>query len=93
MSLYNFHRVLISAAILFDFGFTFWALREYQRTGDQLQLFMAIGTSVVTVLLVAYLVYFNRNLAVMRHILGDRPMPARGINGREPRVDGAEDSA
>ncbi len=72
MALYNFHRVLISAAILFDFFFTFWALREYRQTADGMQLAMAIGSSIVTVAMVAYLVYFNRNLAVMRHVLEGR---------------------
>jgi uncharacterized membrane protein len=73
MSLYHFHRVLITAAILFDFFFTFWAIRQYQAPdGAAMDLVMAIGSSVVTVALVAYLVYFNRNLAVLRHVIHER---------------------
>ncbi len=72
MALYNFHRVLIAVAILFDFGFTFWTIRQYNLTGDAIQLVLAVGSSVVTVGLVVYLVYFNRNLSVLRHILAAR---------------------
>jgi hypothetical protein len=69
VSLYNFHRVLITASILFDFFFTWWSLRRYFDTSDVTQLVMAIASTVVTVALVVYLVYFNRNLAVLRHAL------------------------
>ena len=69
MVLCNFHRVLISAALVFDFGFVFWTIRQYRPTADAVQLVMAIGLSAVTVALVAYLVYFNRNLTVLRHVL------------------------
>jgi len=74
MSLYNFHRVLIAAAILFDFLFTFWAIREYRFAdeGKTALLLTAIGSSIFTIALIAYLVYFNRNLAVFRHELAER---------------------
>jgi len=73
MSLYHFHRVLITAAILFDFFFTFWAIRQYQaEDGVAMDLAMAIGSSVATVGLIVYLVYFNRNLAVLRHVIHER---------------------
>lgn len=72
MALYNFHRVLITAAILFDFFFTFWTVRQYRDTGDAMQLAMAIASTVVTVGLVGYLVYFNRNLTVLKHIIENR---------------------
>lgn len=78
MSLYSFHRVLITATILFDFFFTFWAVRQYRMTDDMVQLIMAVGSSLVMVGLVAYLVYFNRNLAVLRHALSS---PQRGGEG------------
>jgi steroid 5-alpha reductase family enzyme len=74
MSLYSFHRVLISAAILFDFFFTFWAVRQYRANGDVMDLVMGIGSSVFTIGLVAYLVYFNRNLTVHRHMIAARHM-------------------
>ncbi len=76
MSLYSFHRVLIAAAILFDFGFTFWAVRQYRMDDQMINLVMAIGSSVVTLGLIAYLVYFNRNLAVHRHMISDRTTQA-----------------
>lgn len=72
MALYNFHRVLIAAAILFDFMFTFWAVRQYSLDKEPIQLIMAIGSSILTVGLVAYLVYFNRSLAMVRHVLAGR---------------------
>ena len=67
MALYNFHRVLITAAILFDFGFTYWAILQYRETDDVKQLVLAVLSSVVTLALVAYLVYFNRTLTVLRY--------------------------
>lgn len=73
MSLYQFHRVLIAAAIVFDALFTFWAIRQWQTSGhDSLMLGMAIGSSVVTVTMITYLVYFNRNLTLLRHIVTGR---------------------
>ena len=77
MSLYNFHRVLIGAAIVFDFFFTFWSIRQWRESGDAAMLVMAIASSIVSIALIAYLVYFNRNLAVMRHVLSSR----QGANG------------
>lgn len=62
MALYNFHRMLIAAAILFDFGFTLYAFRRYGITGNVMDIYMGVGSSIVTVLLVAYLIYFNYSL-------------------------------
>ncbi len=84
MSLYNFHRVLIGAAIVFDLFFTFWSVRQWRDDGETTMLVMAIASSIVTVALIAYLVYFNRNLAVLRHALsqrGDAAGGARGVGG------------
>jgi uncharacterized membrane protein len=69
MALYNFHRVLIAIAIVFDFLFTFWALRQWRLTSDSILLVTAVASSVVTIGLIAYLVYFNRNLSLLRHIV------------------------
>ncbi len=84
MSLYNFHRVLIAAAIAFDFVLTLWAIREYRAAeeGQGVMLLVAIGSSIISIGLVAYLVYFNRNLAMLRHGLTD---PSRWTGG-----DGAD---
>lgn len=68
MALYNFHRVLIAAAILFDLGFSLYCYRKWQDGGEPMQLVMLIGSSVVTVGLVAYLVYFNKKLTVLRRL-------------------------
>ena len=69
MALYNFHRVLIAAAILFAIGFCLYCVRNYQSTGDVVQLVMLIVLSIVTVGLVGYLIHFNKNLTVLRHML------------------------
>ena len=69
MSLYHFHRVLIGASIIFDFCFTFWTVRAWLKTGDAMQIVLAVGSSILTVALVTYLVYFNRNMAVWRHVM------------------------
>lgn len=78
MALYNFHRVLIAAAILFDFGFTLYAFRRYGATGNVIDIAMAIGSSVVTVALVAYLIYFNYSVRILRDRLDEGPTDARG---------------
>ncbi len=72
MALYHFHRVLIGAAILFDFLFTFYAIRQFNLTGDSMQLWMGIISSIITIGLVAYLVYFNRKLALLNHMVSHR---------------------
>lgn len=69
MSLYNFHRVLIGATILFNFLFIFWAIRQFRATDDIINLVMATGSLVISVAMVVYLVYFSRNLALTRHVL------------------------
>ncbi len=82
MAIYNFHRVLIAAAILFDFGFTFWAIQQYRCTDDGQQLILAVLSSAVTLALVAYLVYFNRTLAVLRYA-GGIDQKAKGVEEQD----------
>jgi ABC-type cobalamin transport system permease subunit len=65
MALYNFHRVLIAAAILFDFGFTLYAFRRYDITGSTTDIVMGVVSSIVTVALVAYLIYFNYSVRML----------------------------
>lgn len=69
MALYNFHRVLIAAAILFDLGFSLYCFRNYRDSGDAAQLAMLVASSLVTIGLVAYLIHFNRGLTVLRSLL------------------------
>ena len=66
----RFHRVLIAATILFDIGCTFWAIRYARIADGAIELAMVAGLALLTNALVVYLVYFNRNLAMWRHILG-----------------------
>ncbi|MBI1336950.1 MAG: hypothetical protein GC164_08315 [Phycisphaera sp.] len=62
MALYNFHRVLITASILFDAFFSYWSFQQWRETGESINLVMLVGSSVVTLGLIAYFIYFNRNL-------------------------------
>jgi len=78
VALYNFHRVLIAVAILFDLVFSLYCFRKWQETGATSQLIMLIGSSVVTVAMVAYLIYFNKNLVVLRR-LGNRSFRSRNL--------------
>jgi hypothetical protein len=72
MALYAFHRILIAAAILFDFVFTVFCIRKFNRNGDVWELAWGIASSVLTVGLVVYLVYFNRKTAALRIALAAR---------------------
>lgn len=73
MALYNFHRVLIITAILFDLVFSFWCFRQWQHTDEAIQLIMAVASSVVTIGLIGYLIYFNKSLIVRRGMLTTMP--------------------
>ena len=86
MALYNFHRVLIAATILFDLGFSLYCFRKWQETGFTSQLIMLIGSTVVTVAIVAYLIYFHKNLTVLRTMLDARPGPPRDSTPPGPRT-------
>jgi hypothetical protein len=64
MSLIDFHRVLILAAIAFCFGFAGWELNEYMRAGGGSG---AIAVAAVfTVLGVALAVYLVRLRSILR---------------------------
>jgi len=67
MALYNFHRILIVAAIFFDIAFSFWCWGVYRQTGEGIYLFMLVGTTVITLALIAYLIYFHRKTERLRH--------------------------
>lgn len=68
MDLYVFHRVLISAAILFDVFFTTFCIRMYNATDDKSHIVWAVVSSVIVVGLVAYLVIFNRKTAKLQRL-------------------------
>ncbi|MEX0775847.1 MAG: hypothetical protein WD042_09065 [Phycisphaeraceae bacterium] len=61
MALYNFHRVLISAAILFFFAFGLYAFKASQVVSVE----MGIGSMLISVAMVAYLIYFNYRVGVI----------------------------
>jgi len=65
----SLNRLLISAVILFDLLLVFWAARQYSSAAEVTPLAMAVGSVVVTVVLLVCLVRFNRNQALFRHML------------------------
>ena len=67
MALYNFHRVLISSAILFAFGFALYAYREHAAMGRSMDLVMAIVSGAISLAMVGYLIYFNYRIRVIYH--------------------------
>ena len=84
MSLYHFHRVLIGAAILFDVMFSWYCYRKWHIAGEVLHMMMLVGSSVVTLGMIAYLVYFNRKVAMLgskRVRGGPAGRPLNGHNG------------
>ena len=80
----NLNRLLIGAVIIFDFLLLFWAVRQYGATAEAIPLAMVVGSVVVTFALLVRLVRFNRNHAVIRHLLttqgqsGDEDAEANG---------------
>lgn len=68
MALYNFHRVLVAAAILFGFGMSLYGYRSYSVTGDTSNLTMAAVAGVLAIGMIAYLVYFNAKLILLRQL-------------------------
>jgi hypothetical protein len=58
MALYQFHRVLIAATIVFFGGFAWWAI----RVGGGFHVAMGVGSALIAGLAGAYLVYFNHRL-------------------------------
>ena len=74
MSLYHFHRVLIAAAILFDLYFSLYCYRRYSETGELQQLYMLIGSSLITVALVIYLVLFNKKMQMLSRLSRETPV-------------------
>ena len=72
MALYNFHRVLIAATIMFDVAFTLYCLRNFQEGGGWLQLAMGAVSTLVTIGFVAYLIHFNRKVTLLRVLIEQR---------------------
>ena len=58
----NFHKVLISTAILFSLGFAIWSGVAYSRTGNAWALASAVGFGLATVAFIFYLKNLRRFL-------------------------------
>lgn len=58
----NFHKVLISTAIVFFLGAALWAGMSYAREGEIWALGLAVGSGIVTVALAVYLKNLSRFL-------------------------------
>jgi hypothetical protein len=58
----NFHKVLISTAIVFCLGFAVWSGVAYADTGNGWALASAIGFGIATLVLVLYLKNLRRFL-------------------------------
>jgi len=62
VSLIGFHRLLITAGILFCLGFATWETRAYFRAGGTGTLLMGLAFAVLGVGLILYLRRLNRIL-------------------------------
>lgn len=62
MALYNFHRVLITAAFVFFLAFAVYAWQRYTAEGGTTNFVMAAASAAVGVGAIAYLIYFNIRL-------------------------------
>ena len=58
----NFHKVLISTAIVFTLGFAVWSGWAYSGTGEFWALASAVGFGIATLALVLYLKNLKRFL-------------------------------
>ena len=58
----NFHKVLISTAIVFTLGFAAWSGWAYSTTGEFWAAIAAVGFAVATVVLIVYLRNLKRFL-------------------------------
>jgi hypothetical protein len=56
------HKILISAAVLFFFGYALWELRQYSRLGEMAAILRSAGALVVAVGFGVYLRSFVRSL-------------------------------
>jgi hypothetical protein len=56
------HKILISVAVLFFFGYALWELRQYSRLGEVGALLRSIGSLIGAVGFAVYLRSFVRSL-------------------------------
>jgi len=62
MSIIGFHKVLISVAILFCLGFSFWQGARYAEAGGGSSLVLSLVFGGLTAALVYYLLHLRRFL-------------------------------
>ena len=58
----NFHRLLITTAIIFCAGFSYWGLREYRETHTTWSLASTVAFAIFAVGLAVYLAFLKRFL-------------------------------
>jgi hypothetical protein len=58
----NFHKVLISTAIVFTLGFTLWSIISYFDRGEFWALASAVGFAIASIALMLYLKNLRRFL-------------------------------
>jgi heme/copper-type cytochrome/quinol oxidase subunit 3 len=69
MALYHFHRVLISATLIFGGGFLAFLYRRWSLQGQPSNLAMAGVTLALMVAMTLYLANFNRKLRALERAL------------------------
>ena len=62
MSVTTAHKILISVAVLFFFGYALWEFRQYSRLNEMGALFRSVGALIGAVGLGIYLRSFVRSL-------------------------------
>ena len=62
MSLKAFHVFFVIVSLICTVGFGIWGVRSYQNAGEVADLFMGIGSFVVTIALLIYFRWFLRKL-------------------------------
>lgn len=87
MALYNFHRVLISATILFAMGFSLYSYRVYAQAGGSARLLTSVISAAICAGLVGYLIYFNTRI---RALYTRHPQPPAAPTGDNPMSDRLE---
>ena len=62
MSLKSFHIVFVTCAVLFSAWFGYWALQDFQTSGDGLMLTLCLSSFLAAGGLVIYGVWFLKKL-------------------------------
>ena len=68
MSLKAFHVIFVSICTLFALSFGVWAVRDYNATGQQMSLLLAVGSLTATPVMFVYGRWFVRKLRNVSYI-------------------------